>query len=282
MGARHFTLDTPLGASHSHGTKDHWTLCDAPSDLAALPCDRAHTAARAWQGGSHAQAAQWARDGKLEHVAASDRWLEHFEALAEQIITPSSRIIEDVAGAVPNVPAYVAGVPLTMRRRTRDTSDRAPVCVIVDTTISAGCSQDDIKKRGAVILALVRLLSVRRPLELWTGTGLNHGRGAAYCFTRLDTTPLDLARAAFMLCDTAATRCLGYGALMERGAGGGWPYNGGRALQIDAWRTIAAQAFPHLSHFVPVPGLHLNDPLLRDPLAWISARLREFGELGDD
>lgn len=281
MPARHFTLATP--ESVRRGTLDHWTLCDSPRELAALPCAREHINASRWQGGSHAQAAQWARDGKLDEVPASDKWLAHFEELAEQILTPTTRLIDDVAGAFPNVPAFIAGQPLAMRRRTRDESDRSPVCVIVDTTISAGCSHDDIRKRGAVILALVRLLSARRPLELWTGTGLNKGTGAAYCFTRLDTTPLDLARAAFMLCHTSATRCLGYGAVTAQwNAGGGWPYSGGRALQVPAWRAVAAQAFPHLSHFVPVPGLHLNDPLLSDPLKWIGERLREFGELGED
>ncbi len=274
---REFTLDTP--STVCGGSRDTWRIFENPSDLANGTLDREHARGGNWHGGTGEQAKQWARTGKPELVAPSDAILTALEASAESIVTRSSRIINDVAGACPNVPAMLAGQPLAMRRRMREHTDRAPVCVIVDTTISAGIGHGTIRQRGAALLAFVRLLSQKRAVELYSGVGVhNGGRNACYVFTRIDTAPLDLTRAAFMLCDTAATRVLGYG--NAPGFTGAWPYRRG-ALSAEAFSDVARQAFPHLAEFVAVPGLHLTDKLVTAPLQWIIERLAEFGELNE-
>lgn len=278
---RELILKTP--GTVKGGATDHWRIFDGPSELASMGANEFwRERGGRWYGGTGAQARAWARNGKPDEVAASDALMTALEAQAELIVTRSHSIISDVAGMVPNVPAFLAGQPLAMRRRQRDHSERAPVAVIVDTTISAGVSHETLQKRGAAILAFVRLLSARRAVELYAGVGVgtdSYRGGAAYVMTRIDTAPLDLARAAFMLCHTSATRLLGYGA--AKGFNGHWPY-GRDALNVVAWREVAAQAFPHCTDIVAVPGLHLFDPLLRDPTAWILARLAEFGEQGDE
>lgn len=277
---REFILATP--PSVCRDAHDVWRLFDDPSDLAAgNVMDKRYQCGGAWHGGTLSQARAWAREGKPELVAASDALLAALEAQAESIITPASVLVHDVCGGVPDVPAYLAGHPLGMVRRKRVHTERAPVCVIVDTTISAGISHKTISARGAALLAFVRLLATRRAVELWAGTGTDSSyngisRGAAYTFTRIDTAPLDLTRAAYMLCDTAATRLLGYG----NAAGfdsGEWPYRGD-TLNVEQFVAVARGAFPHLTEFVAVPGLHIRDPLVTNPVQWIIGQLERFGD----
>lgn len=273
------TYDTPHNVRG--GTKDYWRIFDTVSELADASFNRsvASMGGARWAGGSEAQAQAWARDGKVSLVAQSDALMSKLEAQAESVITPASVIVSDVSGSVANVPAYLAGHPLAMRRRARVHNERAPVCVIVDTAVSSAIGHETILKRGAAILAFVRLLSVRRPLELYSGVAGNNGDGAAYLFTRIDTAPLDLAHAAYLLCDPSATRTLGY-CRQPSGYDGRWPYKRG-ALDVDAFKAVASQAFPHLQEFVAIPGLHLYDKLVTDPLAWILEKLAEFGEGAD-
>jgi hypothetical protein len=226
----------------------------------------------------------------MEDVVGSDKMLDAFEADADTLVTLTRPTINDVVGSTPNIPAFLAGQPLCMRRRARDMSDRAPLCVIVDTAISAGISHETIRRRGAAILALVRLLSSRRALELWAGISMGTGEdsswryssrsatGACHVYTRIDTAPLDLARAAFMLTHTAAPRVLGYGVaeMPPRGGNGRWPYNRNGALSEEHFRDVARVAFPYLQEFLAVPGLYLTDPLAKNPKQWIKDRLAEY------
>lgn len=266
------------------GSRDTWVLFNSTSELAAADIERSHERRDHWRGGSGTEAREYARTGNVEDVPASDAIMSKLEQQAEHIVTRSSLIISDVCGATPNVPAYLAGQPLAMRRRKREHTERAPVCVIYDTTVSAGVSHADMRARGAAVLAFVRLLSARRAVELWAGTGLGTDErpaGAVYCFTRIDTAPLDLARASYMLAHPLATRTLGYGVCTYHGANGHWPYNRD-GLNSESFAAVARQAFPHLQEFVAIPGMHMNDKLVHAPVAWILERLAEFGEQGEE
>jgi len=217
------------------------------------------------------------RDGDLSGVAMADKYLS---ALEDTVIVSSGyRVTDDVVGAMPNVPAYLSGNPYNMRLRRRVAKESAPLAIFADLTSSASLTTKQVAQRGAAILALVRLLSQRRPIELWVGAGLNRGTNATLVFTRLDTAPLDLARAAHMLTAETVSRGLCYG-LCKVGAktDGGFPFG-----DIDRWRKhgrdILSRAIAHSSEVLFIPPVFANDKAINRPAEWLSDMLAAYGGL---
>lgn len=164
----------------------------------------------AWAGASAAATLVRAVSGHAPLTAVCDRLLERMES-ATDFATARSVTVAAVAGGVPCVPAYLAGNPLSMRRRLRVLDDTAPLAVVVDMGVSASVQHDTIQRRGAAAVALVRLLAAVRPVSLWAVTGQQISRhsdkaaNAAFA-VRLETAPLDVARAAWLLCAPEAFR----------------------------------------------------------------------------
>lgn len=264
--------------------RDHWRLFDSAgelSDFAMAKCQNNgewENNARAWTGGdSSASACQKAKRGDLSGVAKSDALLTRFERFAFE--TERQRWVDDVCGGFPNVPAYLSGHPLAMRRRIADKDGAAPLAVIVDLTTSAGINAQTIEKRGAAILALVRLLAMRRPVELWAGvmTGSGYGnKNLCGIFCRLETAPLDLATAAYVMTSAGFPRAVCYPiAKTEASFCGGWPYSDHHASRTHM-REICAAAFHHASDTLCLPPVHIDDQITKDPEGWIEARLAEL------
>lgn len=162
----------------------------------------------AWYGASPAQTMKRASEGNPALTDACDRLLDKMESV--DFATSRFATVAAVAGGAPCVSAYLAGSPLAMRRRVRLVDDAAPLAVVVDIGVSASVEHDTIQRRGAAALALVRLLSATRPVALWIVTGqqtdiYDDKRNAAFAL-RLDTAPLDVARAAWLLCAPEAFR----------------------------------------------------------------------------
>ena len=218
-------------------TNDVHLLYDGCADLAERLARPYRSGWTSWHGGGRTQqkAERLVSEGDLSGVAASDQHLARFEDLYH-IDARSFTVVPDVAGSLPNVPAYLAGQPLSMRRRARTASQQAPLVIVVDLTSSSSVSTDDTRKRGAAILALVRVLAARRPVTLWVGAALDRSSGAAsHAWVRLDTAPLDLARATHMLTDVSVSRGILYGILQtDANAGPSWPYR-----DISKYRTNA-------------------------------------------
>lgn len=275
---RELTLNLPDNVAREtglSGRKTHYILADSLSEMADCVLARAKElgGASSWSGGlTNAQAAQTMRSGDLSRVGPSDALLTRFERFA--FATPTKAWRRDVAGSVPNVPAFLAGHPQTMRRRVRLVSAGAPLAIIVDLTTSANIDAADIEKRGAAILALVRILSARRPVELWAGafTGADAGRNGCAMFARIDTSPLDLARAAFAMVSPAYPRRALYALARTRGFSGGWPYGSHDASRrfLD---DIVRPAFPHMGDVLAIPAAHEHDAIHRDPVGWIEGTL---------
>ena len=221
-------------------------------------------------------------------MARSDEFLTRFEAL--HLVSRRWRTVAAVAGGVPCVPAALAGHPLAMRQRQRISSDQAPLAIIVDIASSAGIDSDNLEKRGAAILALVRLLSAARPVSLYVGVSVTAGHltGAerfdtCHIFTRMDTAPLDLARAAHMLCHTSTARSLYYGAAYEvTGAPVDtqnlhWPYRGGEKAIREHAHAILARAIPGAAESLYVGAAHMDDATIKNPTLWLETMLKEHG-----
>lgn len=223
--------------------------------------------------------AQTCRSGDLSLVAPSDAFLAKMEQFA--IPTARRQLTDDVCGAVPNVPAFIAGHPLAMRRRHRVENDGAPIAIIVDLTSSGAVPSGDLLKRGAVILALVRSLAGRRPVELWACAGLNIGTTrAAFVVVRIETAPIDLSVAAFVLSDPRVSRSLMYGVLQEAQetkCGGAWPYKLRGPLTREQMEAVFAPAMSHVTETLCLPGLHMDDQSVRSPEAWLVRQIAEHG-----
>lgn len=226
-----------------------------------------------WCGGHNWRTAlNVARKGDLSGVAASDALLEEME----YPLATERRTWEDaMAGAIPNVPAFIAGRPLAMRRKIRAASDAAPIAIIADLSTSGSIDAKQARRRGAAILALVRALSQRRPIELWVTAGLdaNYGEDAGFISVRIDTAPLDLAHAAHALTHVGFPRRILYGLAKEFGFSGQWPFNSHRALTRSEMEACFAPAFAHASETLCLPGIHGHDESLTNPQEWLRKQI---------
>jgi hypothetical protein len=237
-----------------------------------------------WTGGGGYQAfKQRVTTGDESLVAESDK---HLALIEDQVpMSRGWRNVDDVVGAVPNVPAFLAGHPQCMRRRQRAMRDTAPLAIFMDLTSSAGIDAKAIQKRGIVLLALTRLLVEHRPVELWVGTGLG-GSGSfrrsdsdavsATVAWRIDTAPLDLARAAFHISSVGMARGFGYKMAhaelnMPHGA---WPF-GNHGLHCRTAEQRLKQVFAG-QELLYIPPIYLGDPMTNDPVAWVKRVLAQY------
>ena len=239
---------------------------------------------REWSGGQNwRDAAISCRTGDISRVAASDNLLAQMEQY--ELATPRRVWIDDVCGPLPNVPAFLSGLPQSMRRRERDESANAPLAIIVDLTTSAAISAEDINTRGAALLALVRTLSARRPVELWVCAGEDAiSSGAGFVAARLETSPLDLSSAAYALTHAGLVRALMYGvlggdpAIRSRGL---WPFSRSPLTRTEM-EAAFAPAMSHVTETLCIPGIHKEDPCVNDPLAWLARQIAEHAPVSLD
>lgn len=205
-------------------------------------------------------------------VKQSEKMLAKIE---DQIpLSKGWRNVDDVVGAVPNVPAFLAGHPQCMRRRERSAQSTAPLTVYMDLASSMVIGKDLILQRGVALLALVRLLVAHRPVELWVGTTLGtHGVQATSAW-QIDTAPMDLARAAFQIADSTMSRLFGY-AMGEAQVGrhlGGFGFAGFSADEAaKPLRTVTGW-----SEVMYLPPISYSDPLTKDPVGWIRKVMQQY------
>jgi hypothetical protein len=154
--------------------------------------------------------------------------------------------------------------------------------IFVELVASAGINAKTCLKRGAAMLALVRMLANLRPVELWCVIAIGKKGSRSSLCIRLDTTPLDLARAAHVLTHPSVFRALGYKSLEHEfytlGWGGHWAF-ADHALHV---RT-AADSYKRVLHpgadVLFVPPVHVNDRYLTEPAEWMRTMLAEHGGL---
>ena len=254
------------------GATDKWLICESLAELAQSA--QGHGSCF----GSGSEEAKKAQTGELSRVADADAYLAKLESLS--VLSAKRSWQDNVTGSVPNVGAYLAGSPTAMRFRRSSREESAPLGIVFDGTTSGGISDSDMTKRGVVVLALVRMLAMRRPVELWLAAGLGGSNSqGSWVATRLETAPLDLARACYALSNPKATRVLGYSAIYgaHTGSDGCWPYNGS-ALTADKFHAVASRAFPHLTDILAIPGILNSDALLKNPEAWLRAQVAKYCE----
>jgi hypothetical protein len=261
------------------GGKDYFAICDIPgfADLAdSVPADTKADVGGSWYGHKdYATSLDQVRNGDLSGVAASEELLAALET--EQFVSPVWRNRLDVVGGSPCVPAFLAGHPMNMRRRERVMTEQGPLVVIVAMSISSGISVEIMRKRGAALLALVRLLSANRPVELWTAVAMGDPNHGSHVLTRLDTAPLDLARAAHLLTCPSVTRGLGYASCHQlKSNKGQWPHNDYAAYQRTA-RELYSNVIGTTGEVLYVGAAHVQDEMVTEPVEWLKKTLAQYG-----
>lgn len=210
-----------------------------------------------WIGASAAMTLRRARAGDPARVKLADDMLTKLEN-AVGFEARRWRAVDAVAGGVPNVPAYLAGAPLAMRRRARVMDAAAPLTIAIDLGVSQSVNERTIARRGAAALALARIAAASRPVSLWVYFAARSDTGTDAMFAvKLDTAPLDVSRAAWLLCAPEALRRAGFAVLECLGA---WE-SAGCVRWLDTFDThkhVAADlaaAVTGADDFLNVPGL---------------------------
>ena len=273
-----------ISTTHA-GMSDEYLFCDEPSELSET-YERYHAKhrdasyMRDWYGGlGTCEGLRRAQSGDNALVAASDALISKLE---DQIIHSKKwRNIDDVVGSLPNVPAYLAGYPCAMRRRIRVDRDDAPLCIFIDLTSSGGIDARKVLARGTAVLALARMLIEHRAVTLWAGIALGGGRvGSSTVAWRIDTAPLDLARAAHLLCAPIMSRGVGYElSYAAHGSSGSWPLGSYEKHKASAQGRLQAVMGCEICY---VPPIYLTDALVNDPLGWIKRELARYTGSGGD
>lgn len=228
-----------------------------------------------WYGMDYDEFARKVVIGDTSLVEESEGYLRQIE---DQVpMSLGWRNVDDVVGSVPNIPAFLAGHPQCMRRRERTMRDTTPLAIYMDLTSSGGIGTDKVQKRGCVLLALVRRLVEHRSVELWVGASLGGGyrRGSGTVMWRIDTAPLDLARAAFYVGATVMSRGFGYKLCQkELGTGGSWPFNN-YDYHCRTAKERLGRVFPG-QEILYVPPIMLGDELTDDPVGWVKRVIAEY------
>lgn len=277
------------GKTHNEG----FTVLETPREFADafrdLPNDvkRGRENNERWCGVKTAKEVQeYLDNGRASLVAPSDALLSEFDDVP--FVSRRSSIVAAVSGGAPNVGAFLAGSPMAMRQRVRTLSDAAPLRIVADISSSGAIDKEHLTKRGTAILALVRMLSAVRPVELFAGfscqipnSTMSKG-DALYLLTRIDTAPLDLIRAAYLLADASAARFAGY-ALAACIATNGrddhatqWAYNDHNLSRYRAPHAIA-HAFGDGADVLYLAPPHLTDESINNPIEFVREKLIEFG-----
>lgn len=196
---------------------------------------------------------------------------------ASLLLTTGHMIRDSVSGASPNVPAYIMGNPYNMRQKTRDKTGRGPLALFIEMTGSGGLAKDDMIERGAALYALVRAVSIMRPLELWiTMTYGGEAEIMTQSAVRVETNPLDFARAATILTRFAPMANAAYALNRQMVRhGGGWAYNVPHLERKYAGEILGRIISPG-SQIAYLPAGLLGRDDFSDPQEWIRKMLREY------
>ena len=140
----------------------HYHVFESSSEFADA-CDRPDvrkltTGGDEWAGGTFDQAIGYARHGDMSYVSEAERLVEKIDS---EIDTEGVRPTWEpsVVGCFPLVPAFLAGTPEAMLARTDVPDARGDLDLWVELGVSACVSQDNMRRRGVMVLAAAMALS---------------------------------------------------------------------------------------------------------------------------
>jgi hypothetical protein len=229
-----------------------------------------------WYGGeSEADTLRKAELGDTSLVAKAEARLADLEHNLE---TPRKIWERNVAGAYASVPDYLAGLPTPMRRQIQQRDETSPITVLAITTSSAGIGAATLAERGTVILALVMALARIRPVTLQQVTILDGSdKGETIITSEINTHPLDLATACYVLTSAGFARRLTYGlATKLNNFTGGWPRRYVYGNAEPYYEYLRNTLSPDPKRTLLIGSAELHDQLLREPTVWLNKQIERF------
>ena len=228
-----------------------------------------------WYGNeSEAESLRKAELGDTSLVGQAEAQLDSLDAAIE---TPRRIWERSVAGPFCCVPDVLAGLPTPMRRMTHQTDEHNPITIFVDTGSTASVSAKQITQRGTTILALVLALTRVRPVQLFqlhAGYGKD---GETITTCQINTSPLDLATACYVLTSAGFTRRLVYNLASKRnGYNGTWARGFNTYKQEEYFDKLKPKLTNDVKNCLIVPKALINDELLTEPILWLNAQIQRF------
>lgn len=159
-----------------------------------------------WRGGTRQDCLQRCVSGNEKYVARTDALVEKFSNVAIEAMGLDYAYGHEQGFL--DVGAWTAGEPDCLYGPTMTKTERAPITVFVDSWISCVIPAVEVENRGVAVLALIRALSLHRPVNLYVVAGLRHegdGKDTIQVIPA-PTSPLDVSRCAFMLADPCMVR----------------------------------------------------------------------------
>ena len=180
-----------------------------------------------------------------------------------------------MAGAFPMVPAFLAGEPESMMHMQESDSEQTPIRLFVSTVSSGGVENRELQNRAAAILALVMLLTEVRPTELWIYGELDayaYAKNLSLPMIRVNTAPLDLSVASYMLAHQGFTRGLMHGyATRAMGFQGSWAFGLGKDEKKRA--KVIGSILGATESDIVLGGVYINDAAAHRPLEWLQGQV---------
>lgn len=246
--------------------------------LAKMPTRHQHTGDGSWAGKPYADALRLLDKGDLTWVERASKLIENIEQAA--VFTSGVKLMmPSVAGYIPNVPALVSGHPesMLMRQESELQGMQTPIGIYYDTGVSAGVSDTQLLNRGVACLALVMALQMFRPVELYVVHTIRPDNGidcAGYA-VKVETKPLDLARACYMLTSNEMARRLSFSTCYLAANCTTYDFSGQWAWSMppslnNKYIEYTRRLFDMTPDDILLDGAFLFDKLcLTDPLAWV-------------
>jgi hypothetical protein len=241
-----------------------------------------------WYGGESANdTLRKSELGDLSLVVEAETLIDQLDT---QIETPRRIWERSPAGAFCVVPDVLAGLPTYMRYQREIGDEHQAIEIFAVAACSAQVSAATLRRRGTTILALTMALARVRPISLYivdVGNGSRDGSGETTNIARIETAPLDLATACYVLSSAGFVRRLMYGlAEKQNDYSGGWP-------QTSEWFKSQETYYDNLvtkiardpSRALLLKGAHISDQLITQPVVWLNAQIARFigtqEDLGD-
>lgn len=213
-------LDSGINIVKWHsGPEDFHAYCSNPDVRKAHSSGSPDLETTDWGGVNYDGALKDLLYGSIDRAVLAQKLFDdvvqaNVETLGRDIITSS------VVGQFPNVPAVLAGMPENMliRSTTAEKSQYAPLKVVVDLFASYAITQQQFIRRGVAALAFTMVMNTIRPVDLYvaiTGGSAFLSRSSVAHIIKVDSKPLDLPRAVWMVSDPSFFRRLGFCSIMH-------------------------------------------------------------------
>lgn len=222
--------------------------------------------------------------GNIQYVPEAEKLMEKLDL---QIETPHREWQASVAGAFPCVPDAIMGRPQSMRRPVLVPNQYKPINIICVTDSSGGIDAKTLVRRGAAIMALTMAMTRIRPVTLkLCGIGNSKSSdpsGETITTAPINTTPLDLATAAYFFSSAGFARRLIYRVSEYNGGDtGSWPKKMNFYDPTKYYEYLAKTLTGDTKSTLVIGPARLGDELLSKPIEWIQDQIRRFTEINEE